>query len=263
MTAIFTSTINDLSRYHTLVLALFNRHLAARYRGSSLGFLWSFLNPLCLMAVYILVFRFYMRFEGVPNYTFFVFVGLLPWLWSSSALSEGTGSIVGCGHLVTKSMFPAHILPAVTVATTAVHFLLSLLMLLVYMLVMGLPFHLTLLALPLLIAVQGLFLYGCTLALASLNVGYRDVQHVLGNLLTLIFFLTPIIYPPTQVPEAFRFSLTINPFALITTAYHTLIIDGQLPPWQQIATLFGYALITLTVGLLIYYQDHDRFAEKL
>ena len=118
--------LTELYRYRALVWALVGRHLATRYRGSVLGFVWSFLNPLCLMAVYTVVFKYYMRSNVVEHYSLFLFCGLLPWQWVASSAVEGTNSLVSSGHLITKSMFPAHILPVVSVVTNLVHFLLAL-----------------------------------------------------------------------------------------------------------------------------------------
>ncbi|RMG39453.1 MAG: ABC transporter permease, partial [Candidatus Dadabacteria bacterium] len=191
----------ELYKYRTLIYALVSRHLSMRYRGSLLGFLWSFLNPLLLMLVYSLVFKYYIRFDQVDNYSIFMFCGLLPWIWLSSGLVEGTNAIVSSGHLITKSMFPAQILPVVAVLTSLVHFLLSLPLLLIFMFVFGVSIKWTLLLLPLVIALQTFLLIGSSLLLGSLNVYYRDIQHILNNLLTFLFFLCPIIYPASVVPE--------------------------------------------------------------
>jgi len=102
----YVRILSELWRFRALVWALVCRHLNARYRGSTLGFIWSFLNPMCLIAVYSLVFRYYVRFESVPHYTLFMFAGLLPWLWFSSGLLEAVGSISAGGSLITKAMFP-------------------------------------------------------------------------------------------------------------------------------------------------------------
>ena len=257
------SIIRELERYKALLFALVTRHLHMRYRGSVLGFLWSFLNPLMLMLVYVLVFRFYIRFEDVSEYTFYLFVGLLPWLWTTSALSEGAASIVSSGHLVTKSMFPAHILPLVAVVTTATHFLLTLPILFGYMAIQGLPFHLTLLLLPAVIGMHFVLLYGMVLALGSLNVQFRDVQHVLANVLTLLFFLCPILYPVDRVPAEFRATIDLNPFALLTLCYHAVVIEGVLPAWQAVATVLAFALAALLVGERVYDRRRERFAEML
>ena len=256
-------TFRELYKYRALVWALTVRHLSMRYRGSVLGFLWSFLNPLCLMLVYTLVFQYYVRMADVQHYTIFLFCGLLPWLWVSSGIIEGTSSIVSSGHLITKSMFPAHILPTVACLTTMINFLLSLPLLFIFMLVVGMPFHLSLVALPLLILAQLLMLLGLSFALSALNVQFRDIQHLIANLLTLLFFLCPIIYPASSVPERFRFTLTLNPLALLTTMYHQLVIDGVWPSMVSVTILGCAALISLIIGNLIYNHYRESFAELL
>lgn len=234
-----------------------------RYRGSLLGFMWSFLNPLCLMLVYMLVFRYYIRFNQVENYTIFLFCGLLPWIWFSSALSEGTSSIVSGGHLITRSMFPAQVLPVVATLTATIHFLLSLPLLFVFMFFAGLPFKLTLLFLPILVLLQFGLGLGLSLALGSLNVHFRDTQHIVANLLSLLFFLCPIVYPSSVVPSKFWFSMELNPVALITRLYHQLILDGVLPSIEQVVYLSSVVMICLIVGNMIYNFYRESFAELL
>ncbi len=250
-------------RFRALLSALVVRHLTARYRGSVLGFLWSLLNPLGLMAVYTLVFRFYIRFDGLENYSIFVFAGLLPWIWFTGATSEGTSSIVSSGHLITKSMFPAQILPAVSVISTLINFLLSLPILFIFMLIAGMGFHLSLLLIPVLVALSGLTIYGLVLVLSSINVRYRDVQHILGNILTFLFFLCPIVYPVSSVPERFRFTLDLNPVAVTISAFHSVIMDGAFPSLTTLFYLVIVAAISVCVGVFTFSRLREGFAELL
>jgi len=255
--------LKALYSYRSLVWALVIRHLSVRYRGSMLGFLWSFLNPLCLMLVYMLVFKYYIRFQEVEHYTVFLFCGLLPWLWITSGLSEGTSAIVGSGHLITKSMFPAQILPAVAVVTAMINFLLSLPLLFVIMLFMGMQVPVTVLLLPVVILLQFVLLYGLALILSAFNVYYRDVQPIVGNLLTFLFFLCPILYPAHVVPDKFRFTLELNPFAQLTLLYHSLILDGSMPSLQAFAVVSSFALLVLLVGSMVFNYYRESFAEVL
>lgn len=255
--------IRELLKFRALISALVGRHLSMRYRGSMLGFLWSFLNPLCLMLVYTLVFQYYIRFDSVPNYTIFLFCGLLPWIWFSSALLEGTSAIVSSGHLITKSMFPAHILPFVATLTTLVNFLLSLPLLLIFLLAAGIPLHPALLLLPVCILLQLVLCYGVSLGLAAVNVQFRDVQHILGNLLTFLFFLCPVIYPAATVPEALRFTLEINPIAVLLVMYHSVILDGVVPPFTSWVYAAAWAGLSMLFGNFLYNRYRDSFAELL
>jgi lipopolysaccharide transport system permease protein len=255
--------IGELRRFKSLFWGLVQRHLAARYRGSALGFLWTFLNPLCLICVYWLVFRFYIRFTQVENYTVFMFAGLLPWMWATQALMEGTASISGSGHLITKSLFPAHILPAVTVTTSLINFVLSLPILFALMYFTGVPLKPTLFFIPLVIFVQSIFLYGLVLLLSSLNVFYRDIQHLLGNALTLLFFLCPIVYPESVVPAQFKWTIQFNPFAAFISIYQGLILEGSLPSLNQVILLSSISLFSYMLGSMVYSNLREKFAELL
>jgi len=253
----------EVYKFRALIKALVVRHLNTRYRGSVLGFLWSFLNPLCLMIIYTLVFRYYVRFDQVDNYTIFLFCGLLPWLWIASGLSEGTSAIVSGGSLLTKSMFPAHVLSTVAVLTALVHFVLSLPLLFIFMFFAGMSFSWSLLFLPVVIALQFILMYGLGLMLASLNVQFRDIQHIVGNLLTFLFFLCPILYPISVVPERFRFTLEYNPLAVLITFYHNVILDGVLPSATNLFGFFAISLAVLYGGIAVYNQHRESFAELL
>lgn len=253
----------ELYRYRALIQGLTARYLSQRYRGSALGFLWSFLNPLCLMLVYTLVFKYYIRFAQVDNYTIFLFCGLLPWIWFSSGLIEGVVSLVSSGHLITKSMFPPHVLPTVAILTGMFNFIFSLPMLAVFMLFLGQTFHPALLALPFLILLQALFMHGLVLGLSSINVIYRDTQHIVSNLLTFVFFLCPIIYPVTSVPERFRFTFTLNPLALLTGFYQNLIMEGRLPASGELLYFTVWTLLAMLAGNMLYSRYRESFAELL
>lgn len=255
--------ISELWKFRLLVYALVGRHLHARYRGSFLGFLWSFLNPLCLIGVYSLVFKYYIRFEDVEHYTIFMFTGLLPWIWFSAGMIESTSAISGGGSLITKAIFPAHILPVVSVITNLVHFLLALPLLLIVMVYSGIPVQASILALPLIIFFQLLFMLGLALSLSSLNVYYRDIQHILGNFITLWFFLCPIIYPASNVPERFGFLLTFNPMAQIIRQYHNVFLDGIFPSLLHICALSGMGFIVFYLGCFIFNRYRDQFAESV
>ena len=258
-----SSIISEIYRFRTLFFGLVRRHLATRYRGSALGFFWTFLNPLCLIAVYWLVFRFYIRFTTVENYTVFMFAGLLPWMWTTQALLEGTASISGSGHLITKSLFPAHLLPGVAVTTALVNFLLSLPILVGLMFLTDVPLRITFLFVPFYVILHFFLLYGITLMLSSLNVFYRDVQHVLGNGLTLLFFLCPIVYPESVVPERFKWTINYNPFAALITLYQRAILDGGAPDLKLIASVSVAALFCVLLGSFTYHRFREHFAEAL
>jgi ABC-type polysaccharide/polyol phosphate export permease len=227
------------------------------------GFLWSLLNPLCLMAVYTLVFSYYMRFNGGPHYHLMVFAGLLPWIWTSSSLIEGTASLVNSGHLITKSMFPPQVLPVVSVTAAMAHFLLALPVLALFSLAAGVPVSWTWLLVPFIVALHALFLTGIVLGLSALNVFFRDVQHLVGNFLTLLFFMCPVVYPVSVVPENLRFLITYNPFAALTQFYQELLIEGVVPSAEALLYVAVMCVVAGFVGVTVHRHYQERFAEAL
>ena len=258
----FIQHLVELTRHRALVSALAGRELKGRYRGSLLGFLWTFLNPLLLLLVYALVFSVYFRVQ-MDNYAVFMFTGLLPWIFFSQALMEGTGSISDAGSLVTKVLFPQQVLPAVKVAANFINYLLSLPILLGFLLVSGVGLKATLIAFVVVSAVQILFTFSLTLLLAAFNVFMRDTRHILANLLTLWFFLTPILYPLSQVPEKYRVLIYLNPAAIFTLAYQDIFFWGRWPAWGHLGVLALLSLALLFVAVIVFEHYKEYFAEKI
>ena len=194
-----------LVRYRGLIQSLVARELKARYRGSFLGFFWSFINPLLLLLVYSFVFSYVMNAaqdERVTPYALFMFCGILPWTWFSSSLAESSNVLISGGNLIKKVLFPAEVLPIVTVLSNMVHFLFGLVILAGFLIWYQRPLNLSELAVfPLAVAVQLVMTTGFALILSALTVHFRDIKDILANLLTFWFFATPIIYPYFQSSE--------------------------------------------------------------
>lgn len=254
--------IQELFRYRSLVNSLVVRELKARYRGSFLGFLWTFLNPLLLLGVYALVFNIYLRIR-IEHYAGFMFVGLLPWIWFSSALLEGTYSITAGGSLVTKVLFPSQVLPVVKILANLLNYLLSLPVLFGFLWAMGIYPGWPLCWLPVIIGMHLLFIEGLVLILATINVFFRDVQHILANLLTLWFFLTPILYPLSQVPPPFNNWVLLNPLAQITLAYQNIFFYNRNPELKVLLGFLGLSLCLWGIGMFFFERYKETFAEKI
>lgn len=255
------ANLRELIQYRALVWALTTRELRGRYRGSFLGFLWTFLNPLLLMAVYALVFSVFVH-QDVPHYTYFMFVGLLPWIWFSNSMVAGTASLSGKRDLLTRVKFPPQVLPAVTILSELCNYLLTLPLMLCLGLLSGLVPGPAALLLPLVIALQALFTFSIVLVTSAFNVFYRDLQHVLGNLLTLWFFLVPVLYPLTAVPERYRpLAVGADPMAVFVTSYQSIFYYGRLPNFGQLAASAAVSLVLLAVAIALFERRRDEFAE--
>lgn len=278
-------SIVSIYRHRALVRALVSRELKARYRSSLLGLLWSFINPLLLMAVYATVFMVFLRF-GMPKYASFLLSGLLPWIWFSSSINDATVSIVSGGNLIKKVMFPAEVLPLVSVLTNLVHYLLSLVVLIPFVVIYGAPKPEQILgsaladAAPsnpawlvasfvLVMIIQLVFTYGLALALAALTVHLRDIQHIVLNLTTLWFFGSPIIYPVTQLssdkipPLLKHLAVDYNPIAYLIVAHHKIFLCRIAPSFTVLMAMLGAALVVLYLGYLVFDRFRDSFAEEV
>jgi lipopolysaccharide transport system permease protein len=256
------TTFQELIRYRGLVQTLVMRDLKARYRGSTLGLMWTLLNPLLHMAIYALVFSVYIRNE-MERYPAFLLCGILPWTWLSSALFLGTTAIIEGGSMLKKVFFPPQILPTVAVIATFINFLLSLPLLFGVLLLFGVTFGWSLLALPLIMTAQFALTLGLTLIISAVSVRYRDIPPILGHVLTFWFFLTPIIYPVSSVPERFRTLLALNPVTPFFVAYQETLLYNRLVSWEDFGVMIGCGVIVLLVGVLIFERLRWSLAEEV
>jgi ABC-type polysaccharide/polyol phosphate export permease len=262
------SNLRQLFRYRGLIQILVARDLKARYRGSVLGFVWSFVNPLLLLLVYSFVFTYIMR-RGeevdLEPYAVFLFCGLLPWTWFSSALSEGANALIVGGNLIKKVMFPAEILPVVAVISNMIHFLFGLPILLGFLLWYAIPLRLTeLIWFPLVMVVQFILSLGMVMVLAALTVHFRDIKDLLSNVLTLWFFATPIIYPMSALSGRLRFWMDFNPFAHLAISYQEILFyDGPFGHWKWLLALATAGAGLFLLGYWLFDRLRDSFADEV
>jgi lipopolysaccharide transport system permease protein len=263
------SNLANLFRYRGLIQSLVARELKARYRGSALGFVWSFVNPLLLLLIYSFVFTTVMpnTTEGVQPYQLFMFCGILPWTWFSSSLSEAANSLIAGGNLIKKVLFPAEVLPLVSVLTNMVHFFLGLPILVAFLVIYHqYPLPANLLWFPVAVAIQLLFTSALALILAALAVHFRDIKDILSNLLTLWFFATPIIYPWFQ-PSVQKFHLffDINPFTHLAVSYQEILFfnKGPVGHWKWLLSLGAGSVVLFLAAYWLFDRLRDSFAEAV
>ena len=256
-----------LRRYRGLIQSLVARELKARYRGSVLGFFWSFINPLLLLLVYSFVFKYILpaRFQGIEHYELFLFCGILPWTWFSASLLESSGVLISGGNLIKKVLFPAEVLPIVTVLANLVHFLLGLAILAVFLVYYQRPLHLVELAwFPVAIVVQLVLTLGSALLLSALTVHFRDVRDILGHLMTFWFFATPIIYPYFQMQAWQMRILNVNPFTHLAITYQEILyFKGPVGHWKWLLAVGAASVVFFLFGYFVFDRLRDTFAEEV
>jgi len=264
--------LRQLLRYRGLVQSLVSRELKARYRGSVLGFFWSFFNPLLLLLVYTFVFAYVMPPPAnIPNYALFLFCGLLPWTWFASSLLESSGSLISGGNLIKKVLFPAEVLPIVTVLSNMVHFFFGLSILAVFMIWFQWPVSILELAwFPVAVLIQLVLTLGFALLLSALTVHFRDIKDILGNLMTFWFFSTPIIYSyiTPEGKEAITgwagTLLKLNPFTHLAITYQEILyFPGPVGHWFWLLTLGVISVAWFLFGYFIFDRLRDTFAEEV
>lgn len=260
--------LRQLLRYRGLIQSLVARDLKARYRGSVLGFFWSFINPLLLLLVYSFVFTTVLPGKYPPDmepYALFMFCGILPWTWFSSSLLESANVLIAGGNLIKKVLFPAEILPIVTVLANMMHFFFGLPILAIFLIYYQQPLTLGELAwFPVVVLVQLIFTIGLSLILAALTVHFRDIKDILGNLLTFWFFATPIIYAIQTVPDERKHLLNLNPFTHLAVSYQEILFfKGPFGHWRWLLALGAMSIVLFLVGYFLFDRLRDTFAEEV
>jgi ABC-type polysaccharide/polyol phosphate export permease len=255
--------LRRLFRHRVLIQSLVARELKARYRGSVLGFFWSFINPLLQLGIYTFVFNYLLpsRFEVEP-YPLFLFCGILPWTWFSSSLLESSAVLIAGGNLIKKILFPAEVLPLVVVFSNLVHFLLGLPIVLMFLVLYG-TLHGSLVFLPLVVLLQLVFTLGMALFISALSVHFRDVQNLLANLVMLWFFASPVIYPYLDILPSRQRWLNWNPMTHIIVGYHQTLFYGGLGHWPWLAAMAVGSLVVFLAGYFFFDRLRDSLAEEV
>jgi ABC-type polysaccharide/polyol phosphate export permease len=257
--------LRTLFRYRALIQSLVGRELKARYRGSLLGFFWSFVNPLLLLLTYGVVFTYMLPVARRPEtepYFLFLFCGILPWTWFNSSVLEASGVLIAGGSLIKKVMFPAEVLPVVTVLTNLVQFLLGLPILLLFLAAKG---HLApaALLLPLPILVQLVFTVGLALCVSALTVHFRDIQNILSHVLHLAFFATPVLYTYEATPAGLKALLRLNPMTHVVVSYQEMLFYGSFRHVRGLAAAALVAGVAFAVGAFLFDRLRDTLAEEV
>lgn len=263
------ANLRQLFRYRALIQSLVARELKARYRGSFLGFFWSFVNPLLLLLIYTFVFTRVIpggRSGGNPDpYALFLFCGILPWTWFSSSLLEASMVLIAGGNLIRKVLFPAEVLPIVTVLAGLVHFCLGLPILGAFIAYFAVPiFAWDLLWLPVVIGVQLVLTIALALIVSALTVHFRDLRDLLANLVTLWFWATPIVYHLSLVPAEFRPVIALNPVTHLVVSYQeVLFTPGPFREWPRLVAVGAASLVLFGVGYAVFDRLRDTLAEEV
>jgi len=241
-----------------LLKLLVKKEITLRYKRTYLGFLWSLLNPLLTSLVLFVAFSVFMRFE-VENFILYLLSALFPWTWFSTSVTMSPSILTSNVSLIKKVIFPKHFLVLATIASQLVNFIFSLPVLIVLTYYYGgAPAANWLIGIPLLAVVQFAVIYGISLIISIANAFFRDLEYLVGVLVSLLFWMTPIIYPLEAVPARHQIWLSINPVTYLIQAWRDLLFNNVLN-WQNVYISMITAAVVLVIGLWVY----NRFEPKL
>jgi len=255
-------TIRPTGRTWELLYLLTLRDLKLRYQDTALGLLWSLMKPLALGAVLYVALRQFVRID-VKDYQLVLLSALFPWVWFQTSALLATGSFAGNGALIKKVPFPRFVLPFSTILNNGIHFLLSIPVLIIVLAISGRhPNPTWIIGVPLLAAVQLALLMGIILLVASIDVYFRDLEHLMEVFLNLLFYVTPILYPLSRVPGKWHPLLKVNPLTSLIEAWRDLFMNNQLPGLDLWPVLV-FTAIAIVIGTQTFRRLEPGFADAL
>ncbi len=256
------NVVKDLYNYRELLKTNIKKDVGGRYKNSFLGVLWSFISPLLQIAVYALVFQIILK-SDIENYTVYLCCGLIPWQYFSSCILRGAACIIDNGNIIKKVYFPREILPISIVTSEGINFLISTIIIIGFVLFGGIGLSVNIVWYFVILAIQYIVSIGFAFIVASFSVYFRDLLHLLGIIIQLLFYATPIVYTSKNVPEAFQWLIKINPMAYLIESYRNIFYNKMPPEVQNLLIPLGMGIVLCIVGYLIFRKLEKRFAEEL
>lgn len=255
--------IKELYEYRTMIASLIKRDLRGRYKGSVLGFAWTFLNPLLQLIVYTMVFSVIMRAD-IDQYYLFLFVALIPWIFFSSSITGGATCIIAQKDLIKKIYFPREVVPIAHVTCQLVNMLLSFVVVFAVLIISGrgINFSVLIFLIPVII-VEYFLALGIAFIVSALTVYLRDLEHVLAIIAMAWQFLTPVMYAIEYVPEELRGIFMLNPMSSVIIAYRDILYYQQAPQLNTLLIATGLGIGLMLLGWYIFEHLTRHFAEEL
>ena len=256
------SVFKNLYKYRELLKTNIKKEIRGKYKNSFLGVLWSFLNPLLQIAVYALVFPFILK-NTQDNYVIFLCCGLIPWAFFSTTISRSAFTMVENGNIIKKVYFPREILPISVVTSETVNFLISTIIIIVFVIFGGIGLSKYIMLYPIVLLAQYLLLIAISLIVSSISIYIRDLQHLIGVALQLLFYAAPIVYTPESIQEQFKWILKCNPMTYIISGYRNIFYNQTMIELKPLLILIGCSVVACVIGYIIFNKLQKGFAEQL
>lgn len=257
------AVIKEIYEYKEMIYNLVKRELRGRYKGSALGFLWTFLNPLLQLLVYTLVFSVIMR-SGIEKYYIFLFVALVPWIFFSASVTGGSTSVQASADMVKKIYFPREVMPIAYVTSAFVNMILTFVVVFGVLILTGFGINMkAVLFLPIIMLVEYVLALGIALLTSALTVYFRDLAYILGIVTMAWQFLTPVMYAEEMIPEKLLPIWNLNPMTPVIQAYRTVLYYKEIPRLETLLHAAILGILVLVLGSVVFRKLQKGFAEEL
>lgn len=255
--------IKEIFMYTDMIKSLVKRDLRGKYKGSILGFLWTFINPLCQIIVYIIVFSVIVR-TGLNQFYAYIITGMIPWFFFDMSLRQGSGCVRYQGDMIKKIYFPREVLPLACVTSNFINMLFCFIIVFAVLFISGIGVSIkALFFLPMVMIVEYILTLGFTLIVSSGTVYFKDLEHIVTVILMAWIYLTPILFAMDAIPESVRIIFKCNPMTPIIEAYHDILYWKRMPTGNGLMYSLGCAIFIFIIGELIFAKLNDNFAEEL
>lgn len=256
-------TLKEIYEYRQMIYSLVRKDLRGRYKGSVLGFLWTFINPLMQLIIYTIVFSTILR-SDIDKYYLFLFVALIPWIFFSSSLTGGATSVLSQKGMVTKIYFPREVLPIAYVTSCFVNTLYCFIVVFIVVFISGVTINLVaILFLPLIMIIEYLMALGMAMISASVTVYFRDFEHILGIISMAWIYLTPVMYSLDIVPEEIKPIFMANPMTPVIMAYRDILYSSKIPEMSTLLSALIFGVVSLIIGFFVFGKLKKKFAEEM
>lgn len=264
------SVFSSFWRYRDLIVRMTKREVLGRYRGSVMGLLWSFFNPILMLAIYTFVFsvifkaRWGLHIDSKTEFAILLFAGLIIFNMFSECINRSPNLILNNVNYVKKVIFPLEILPWVGLFSALFHALVSTVILLLFYLLINHSLHWTALYFPVILFPFIFFIMAGSWFLASFGVYVRDVGQAIGVITTIVMFLTPIFYPLTSLPPVYqKYVLYFNPLTFVVDQARNVLVFGLPPHWLGLGIYFVCSVLVAWLGLWWFQKTRHGFADVL
>lgn len=254
--------IKELYNYRELLKSNVKKEIRGKYKGSFLGVLWSFFNPLLQVAVYAIVFPYIMRIK-TDNYLQYLIVGIIPWTFFTTVINQGMITVRMNAGIIKKVYFPREILPISVALSGLINFFISCIIILLFCVFGGLGISWHLLLLPVIAIIQFFLTLGLVFALSAINIYIKDTEYIVQFIINMLFYGTPILYTATLFPTNVRWILYLNPLTELVDFYRDIFMYHQMPQLNHFIYLVVVTGFIYVIGRLIFKKLEKGFAEEV